>query len=241
MKRSMSQDYTRDSIWQLQMNREGLRFYHPVHGCFLATTFRTFPDYDGEKMLDSMLHQLHLDLETTCTLSPNLESSTFYIVDGRPKEAEAVALIWPWSMRVLGSVISWYWGTTRKGLQILLAMVRLHRFRSTHGHHQDLPTVFKAKLAESGRLHEHPFSEAGLIKTFLVGLASITLYKQRYKSSLEYWSSTAGQLSQLLGLAVILHHLWYHIIINDRCHSSSLIAALAATGVTHMVSDSLLT
>lgn len=74
------------STWNLFYNRksgDGSQLYSPIVGCFLSSTFRSFPDYNGERVIDTLIHQLRLKLDTTCSTNPNHAASTSFVIDGR--------------------------------------------------------------------------------------------------------------------------------------------------------------
>lgn len=83
---SMSLNPVGASVWFIQYNPDkdlGFRLYNGAGKCFLASSYRSFPDYDGERVNDTILHQLRLELEATCTAGPTREASTLYAVDGK--------------------------------------------------------------------------------------------------------------------------------------------------------------
>ncbi|KAI1114869.1 hypothetical protein F5Y14DRAFT_413181 [Nemania sp. NC0429] len=75
-----------ESVWELQYSRSdgdaGFRLWNILGRCYLATSFRTFPDYDGMRTNDTVLHQLKLELETVCSTMPLASASTLFAVDG---------------------------------------------------------------------------------------------------------------------------------------------------------------
>lgn len=78
----MARTYDDDGILEVREIVSGFRLYHSKRDCFLATTFRSFPDYDGLKLNDTMLHELRAEFEVSCVQLASAQASTFYIVDG---------------------------------------------------------------------------------------------------------------------------------------------------------------
>jgi len=60
----------------------GFSLYHPKHDCHIATTFRTFPDYDGERGNDTVARILNLQLEAACTTQAKDTASRLFIIEG---------------------------------------------------------------------------------------------------------------------------------------------------------------
>lgn len=80
------EEETEDCIWVLKydpFSDSGFRLYNPVHQCFLASSFRTFPDYDGEQSNDTIVTQLRLELEAACTTEVTDAASRMYILEGK--------------------------------------------------------------------------------------------------------------------------------------------------------------
>lgn len=61
----------------------GFRLYSREAGCFLATSFRTYPNTHGRRTNDSISHTLNLEIETCCSTAPAHTAATFYVVDGK--------------------------------------------------------------------------------------------------------------------------------------------------------------
>lgn len=76
---------TKDSIWQITYDSDrnySLRLRNKFSECYLATSFRTYSTIESIYTNDSITRQVYLEIETTCSRSPTLAASTFFIVDG---------------------------------------------------------------------------------------------------------------------------------------------------------------
>lgn len=62
---------------------DGCRLWHPKHNCYLASTFRTFPDYNGVRGNDTITNTINLELEASCTVGANELSSRIYLIEGK--------------------------------------------------------------------------------------------------------------------------------------------------------------
>jgi hypothetical protein len=75
-----------ETVWELQYGSSaadaGFRLWNVLARCYLATSYRTFPDYDGMRTNDTVLHQLKLELEAVCSTTPREAASTLFAVDG---------------------------------------------------------------------------------------------------------------------------------------------------------------
>lgn len=60
----------------------GFRLWNKAANCFLATSYRTYPNMHGRQSNDTILENLYLELEACCTYPPSRAASTFYAVDG---------------------------------------------------------------------------------------------------------------------------------------------------------------
>ncbi|CAG8960304.1 hypothetical protein HYFRA_00012378 [Hymenoscyphus fraxineus] len=82
---SMTAKSTKGSVWTVQYQPEedlGFRLWNAHSACYLATSYRSFPDWDNEKRNDTILQELKLELEATCTRGVTKKASTFFVVDG---------------------------------------------------------------------------------------------------------------------------------------------------------------
>ena len=61
---------------------QGFRLWNEEAQCFLATSFRTYPNMRGRPSNDTVLQTLDLELEACCTYPPSRAASTLYAVDG---------------------------------------------------------------------------------------------------------------------------------------------------------------
>lgn len=74
------------SIWTLTSSPDqpsSFRLYNHRANCFLGTSYRSFPDWDGLWANDTILKGLRLDLEVTCLRNAAPVASTFSVVEGK--------------------------------------------------------------------------------------------------------------------------------------------------------------
>ena len=72
-------------MWTIEYdpyNDKGFRLFNPLQSCYLASSFRPFPDWDNEHGTDTILEQLQLSVESTCTRAVSHVASTFFIIEG---------------------------------------------------------------------------------------------------------------------------------------------------------------
>ncbi|KAM5440975.1 hypothetical protein MferCBS31731_004114 [Microsporum ferrugineum] len=130
---------TEDSIWILQydpFSDNGFRLYNPAHRCHLASSFRTFPDYDGDRNNSTIVMQLDLELEVTCTSDANDSASRMYILEGmtsiqQTPTGRGTMLD---HLRTSADVVTYFY---YRGLSILQATYSLARFRALYAKTQD--------------------------------------------------------------------------------------------------------
>jgi len=78
----MSLDITSPSVWTVMVPPgEGtFRFYNKTSSCWLATSFRSFPDYD-DWTSNTISREVRLELEANCNTNATLKASTFHAID----------------------------------------------------------------------------------------------------------------------------------------------------------------
>ncbi|CAJ2505829.1 Uu.00g132230.m01.CDS01 [Anthostomella pinea] len=107
-----------NTIWILKYDQRrdtGLRLYNPANKSSLATSFRTYVDYDGDRSNNTVQREMQQIVEATCTTGASDQASTLWIVDGGPR---------PDNKRL---------SAIQRGQALVLARVDLHRWRSLHG------------------------------------------------------------------------------------------------------------
>ncbi|KAI0202300.1 hypothetical protein F4808DRAFT_421150 [Astrocystis sublimbata] len=75
-----------NTTWVIEYDSQadtGFRLLNPAHGCYLASSFRTYPDWDGERSLDLVSNQMNMVIETVCTRMASKAASTFFIIEGK--------------------------------------------------------------------------------------------------------------------------------------------------------------
>ena len=65
------------------VNQASFRLYHSNRGCYLATTFRRFPESaDGPHTNDTILSELRVEVEAGCVRLAHERASRFHIIEG---------------------------------------------------------------------------------------------------------------------------------------------------------------
>ncbi|KAL2822637.1 hypothetical protein BJX63DRAFT_427196 [Aspergillus granulosus] len=160
----------------------GFRLYNPEHSCYLSSSLRNFPDWDGtfnDSRIDTVLH---LELEATCTTDPTDAVSRLYIVDRSGTRTPAAA---PWFNTAPTSARLWTWYSHATwAFRIYSAMWYLFRFRQQHPHWQD---AAHSGYNASPSPHEELYREAcslcyWALLISLVVLAPLRLVLQRQRA-----------------------------------------------------------
>lgn len=146
-----------------QKKDAGFRIYNQRNGCFLVSTFRSFPDYhSGSEFIsagdgtyrtrllqsshvnDTFSHLLQLEIEVACYESPTSVSSTFFVVDGAPApEAKEPSV-------GRGKVFSNIADRLRWTQGIISSQLFMRGFRHLHHELQDIPLhVVQSSLIRS--------------------------------------------------------------------------------------------
>lgn len=60
----------------------GFRLWNTEAGCFLATSYRTYPNMHGRSSNDTIRQAMDLELEACCTYPLSKLASAFYAIDG---------------------------------------------------------------------------------------------------------------------------------------------------------------
>lgn len=75
-----------NTTWVIEYNDKkdhGFRLFNPSQFCYLASSFRQFPDWDADNGRDLVEKQLKMVVEVTCTRGASAQASTFYTIEGR--------------------------------------------------------------------------------------------------------------------------------------------------------------
>lgn len=75
-----------NTTWRIDYDPDsdnGFRLYNVYQRCYLASSFRLYPDWDGERGNDTVDAQIHQYVEATCTRFASEEASTLFLVEGR--------------------------------------------------------------------------------------------------------------------------------------------------------------
>lgn len=215
----MSTEYNEDTVFDFRHVAEGFRLYHIERNCYLATTFQSFPDYSALESNDSMLHELHSELEVSCVQYASKQASTFYVIEGKPRSrsSESTFLMFAGYHEHPGEQVTWLPKLMSasplrhhfsKGIAIIATILRLHEFRKIYREWQDIPQELLARqtLHSAGtNLPVLSLLLSGVLPA--MSIASLAFYKQRTNQSATFWSSHKGQQILLLSGIWFVHRL----------------------------------
>ncbi|CZT24375.1 uncharacterized protein RCC_10100 [Ramularia collo-cygni] len=178
-----------DAVFRVMHTAKGFQLYHPQQKCYLATTFRSFPNYVG--INDTMLHEVHLELEVACVQQANSRASTLYIVDGYQDLIldQSESLLQPLEYHL------------KRGAAVIESMRRLATFRKLHHYLQDTPDELLHKPCRESEVST-PLLTVVIPVLLIIALC---LFRQRTGKSLEFWSSRRGQQLCLLFALFMMH------------------------------------
>lgn len=220
----MNATYDEELAFEVRSTATGFRLYHPARGCYLATTFRSFKSNAALSSNDSMLHELHSELEVSCVQLANEQASTFYVIEGgQILFINRHSIIWLTDFNLVGyhqnqnRALSWLARFVdesslvqafRRGVAIMATMRRLYVFRKDYHGLQDVPVEL---LRNSAAHHSEIVSSlpsmllSGLLPA--VSFAALALHKQRLRQSRRFWSSLRGQGLLILAITMLVHRL----------------------------------
>ncbi|KAI0147782.1 hypothetical protein GGR57DRAFT_244606 [Xylariaceae sp. FL1272] len=141
---SGQEERSENTTWVIEYDPQadtGFRLLNPAHGCYLASSFRTYPDWDGERSLDVVASQMNMVIETVCTRLASTKASTFYIIEGPHMEQSGPI---PYALKPLHrfkTLMTW-------GFHVATGLNALSSFRKTHGHRIDVPVALRSMNAE---------------------------------------------------------------------------------------------
>ncbi|OJJ69779.1 hypothetical protein ASPBRDRAFT_678148 [Aspergillus brasiliensis CBS 101740] len=128
------------SEWQILYDTHhdrGVRLWNKAANCYLATSYRTYPNMHARDSNDTVLEVLHLELEACCTYPPSRAASTFYVVDGVSKPSRPST----WLPPSTGRLALYETRLRAHGaftIDLIRAMWNLFSFRRRHAHLQDM-------------------------------------------------------------------------------------------------------
>lgn len=177
----------------MAMEDHGFSLYSPKHNCYLATSFRGFPQNYGPRTNDTVRKELDLELEATCTSSVSRAASRLWIVDGkakRPPYGYDAPLVPLWLSAGLKRLAQKF----NRGFEITLAVYRLYKFRSNHSslhHATPLFEVARTSASYAKLTHNEMLPMMALIVS---GLR--LLYRQRTCSAIAPSKEQGSKLQQ---------------------------------------------
>ncbi|KAI5923968.1 hypothetical protein F4810DRAFT_666842 [Camillea tinctor] len=215
----MYQTPSSNSTWILEKGGgewgDGLRLYHPVFRCYLATSFRTYIDYDGDAGNDTVKQAISRISEAVCTRGVSRSASLLGIVEGNPQhclQKDSVPLL-------------------QRGWLLAQATVDLYRWRRQYSVTLELPDPF-TKNHESGTVLS---VEEVVVGGFLVLHLIRTLCRRR--RWLVRRKPSALREATLFVSAV---HVWSHVAVYwcfgvTRWGGSLLVVGLSLVGIQEML------
>ncbi|KAI2629298.1 hypothetical protein GGS26DRAFT_591966 [Hypomontagnella submonticulosa] len=207
-----------NSTWILEYDEKqrdgGLRFYHPVFKCYLATSFRTYVDYDGDAGNDTVSQVMNRISEAVCTRGVSRSASVLGVIEGNTQQC---------SQRNSTSLLG-------RGWTIARATVGLYRWRRQYGNVLELQDPFAM---------DHEPGTGSSIAAVVVG-SFLLLHSARTLCRRRQWLCGRKQAKQpdtsmtLSTISTVL--IWVHVGIwsfsgFSRWHSSTLAVSLSLLGV----------
>ncbi|RAH59380.1 hypothetical protein BO85DRAFT_437428 [Aspergillus piperis CBS 112811] len=134
------------SEWQILYDThqdKGVRLWNKVANCYLATSYRTYPNMHARDSNDTILETLHLQLEACCTYPPSRAASTFHVVDGVSKPLRPSTT---WLPPFTGRLALYETRLRAHGaftIDMISAMWNLFSFHRRHAHLQDMSVNLK--------------------------------------------------------------------------------------------------
>ncbi|KAF2138203.1 uncharacterized protein K452DRAFT_311572 [Aplosporella prunicola CBS 121167] len=221
----LSRTYPDSSInttWVLyydQHHDSGLSLYNPSQNCYLATSFRTYIDYDGyASKNDTVQHVINRVLEATCTRGASEQASTFWVIEGNPQNLD-------------------YNGfpPLRRGFALLRALSDLRRWRRKYTMLLELPDPFKSQRQHA---HEYqlaiPLVEEAVLSFFLFLHAYWCLCRRRKWRWITLRSDDGERLRTNIFVFVVpvwVHVGAYWLFKLNRTYSGQFMVVLAMSGI----------
>lgn len=75
-----------NTTWRINYDPDsdnGFRLYNVYQRCYLASSFRLYPDWDGEWGNDMIDAQIYQYVEATCTRFASEEALRLFLVEGK--------------------------------------------------------------------------------------------------------------------------------------------------------------
>ncbi|RDW58530.1 uncharacterized protein DSM5745_11221 [Aspergillus mulundensis] len=194
------------SIWQIVYDAHrdtGFRLWNKAANCFLATSYRTYPNMRGRTWNDTILEAMHLELEACCTYPASRAASSFHAVDGVPKPSTPL----PWFSRSplqSTSRLSQLRTHGHSAFALMRAVWALSRFRGNHAHLQDMPGA-------TARLHLGVPYTTGLSRAISTVIFCCILMHLGTAIYSRRWSGVS-QKRQVTASAVVMLQLGYLVL-----------------------------
>jgi hypothetical protein len=172
----------------------GFRLVNNEQRCYLSSSFRNFPDWDG-LLNDTVAKVLHLELESVCIEKPTVDSSRLFVVDGFQSQIHQTDL---------GDHLGTFKRKWELSLQIVRATWRLFYFRAKFRHWQDMTDAYippNNLKAQSIRLWH-----AGLLQLFCVLIALKLAGRRVTRLSTGSGADPTSRLSCGVAIFVVARH-----------------------------------
>ncbi|KAK9773289.1 hypothetical protein SCAR479_10018 [Seiridium cardinale] len=221
-------------------NDEGFRLYNPLQECHLATSFRPFPDWDGESGNDTVAKEINLVIETTCTRAAAKQASTLFLVEGtlkgqRQQLHPSLASLQPIRDHMI------------RGYELMKGLVSIRQSRRLYGEIGDVPNFLRHSNAES--TGATPMIERTVLVIFLATHVLWLLWRKRGKGaenqnghgSTYLWTHNPqrenGFQIGCIAMFVYGHVLAYWIAGEDRPFGGRLALIMALVGMDTIRKD----
>ncbi|KAL4411031.1 hypothetical protein CABS03_08371 [Colletotrichum abscissum] len=232
---------SRNTTWIIQYNSgvdNGFRLLNPIQDCYLSSSFRQFPNWDGLHSNDTVSLQLHGIIEATCTRGASKDASTFFIIEGTSKAPtrswRAVCGQIPGVQRVIDAF--------SMGFHVAMGLLSLQRTRRLYGQTLDIPPALLRNELSAVPLFQT--LEKALVATFLFSHAVLLLKKRRWPAQTAdnvTQGSLSGRrqshLSKLTSCAIFVwgHFMAYYVGNIARPSGATLVMIFSVVGLSEIV------
>jgi hypothetical protein len=223
--------------------------FHPKQDCFLASSFRPYPDWDAERGNDTVAKQLNMIVEATCTRAVSQPASTFFVVEGTLRDdSDEGGDEWPAGSGWLGHIIMPLLSSDLilRGYRVGSALLSLRNTRSLYGELHDVPRVLLQSPVEVGSFTSGV--EAGVVALFcLAHLCWLAMRQRRMLQPVktERYIMSAYELGEhqrayrIMACAtfVYVHCVCYHVAGVPRPSGGRLMLVFAILGMNAILKD----
>lgn len=237
-----------DTAWIVEYDPSqdgGFRLFHPKQHCYLASSFRPYPDWDAERGNDTVAVQLKMIVEATCTRAVSQPASTLFVIEGTLRDDSGERdNEWPADCGWLGRILPLLRNDlVLRGYRIESALLSLRNARSLYGELHDVPRVLLVSPVEVGSFTSGV--EAGVVALFCVAhLSWLARRQRRVVKTVKTKSHIMGSREQqpayrIMACAtfVYVHCVCYHVAGVSRPAGGRLMLVFAILGMNAILED----